>query len=174
MGKHKVGSKAPSAPRDGLLFQERLRPHPFWMMVACSLVNLTTWEQAKPAFAALQTMYPTPDDLSRALEEDLHPFMRPLGLWRRRSLSIIKLAKMWAEQGPPADALAVKKYPGLGQYASDSWAIFVDGRTDVLPNDGKLNWYMERLRAGQDDEGRREVQPGDHRPADSCGANPPL
>ena len=33
--------------------------------------------------------------------------------------------------------------PGCGRYAADSWAIFVEGRLDVSPSDGKLNWYVE-------------------------------
>lgn len=118
---------------------------PFWMLVACSLVNLTTWAQARPAFAALQTLYPGPEYLARAVPEDMHPFMRPLGLWRRRTETLIRFARAWVEQGTPADAAAVLKRPGCGQYASDSWAIFVEGRTDVDPTDGKLGWYLRRL-----------------------------
>lgn len=117
------------------------------MLVACSLVNLTTWRQALPAFRVLALRYDGPSDLSHARPEDLHEVLRPLGLWRRRSEGLVRLAQMWVERGPPADASAVLKYPGCGQYASDSWAIFMDGRTDVLPCDGKLTWYMEELHA---------------------------
>ncbi|KKK75781.1 hypothetical protein LCGC14_2870280 [marine sediment metagenome] len=38
--------------------------------------------------------------------------------------------------------------PGCGKYAADSWAIFMEGRLDVEPNDGKLNWYLDKERQG--------------------------
>ena len=145
------------APPDGVLFQEWLRGDPFWMLVACQLVNLTTWRQARPAFWRIRLgCYGLPSVLASRSEESLHDALRPLGLWRRRAKSLIRLAKSWCEEGPPGDAAAVLDRPGCGRYASDSWAIFVDGRTDVEPDDGKLNWYMERLHGrGSDGEARQ-------------------
>ena len=134
-----------SAPPDGVLFQERLRTDPFWMLVACCLVNLTTWKCARPVFDELNRRYRSADEMARAQPEDLHELLQPLGLWRRRAVSLTRLAREWAEGRRPADAKGVKKLPGCGQYASDSWAIFVDGRTDVEVTDGKLSWYLERL-----------------------------
>lgn len=54
------------APPHGHLFQERLGRNPFWMTVACQLVNRTTWEQAEPAFRWLRSNYPDAAGLSRA------------------------------------------------------------------------------------------------------------
>lgn len=131
-------------PADGELFQERLREDPFWMLVACQLVNLTTWAQARPCLEALMQTYRTPAALSRATEEDLHPYMMPLGLWRRRTTILLRFSRRWLDVDP--NCVKVLSLPGCGKYAADSWAIFVEGRTDVMPTDGKLSWYLKRLK----------------------------
>jgi len=122
-------------------------------MVACSLVNLTTWTQAEPAFHSIRSLWPTPGQLAHA-DYGLEERLKPLGLWRRRGISLRRLAFSWVVWGPPVDASAVRKYPGLGKYAADSFAIFVEGRTDVRPDDGKLNWFMERLNGRPDFDAR--------------------
>jgi len=133
------------APKDGVLFQEYLRD-PFWMIVACSLVNLTNWSKAKYAHAELVERYHDPYGLATAPEDELQEILRPLGLWRRRTKSLYALAGRWLKDGPPRSARDVLDLPGCGQYAADSWAIFVDGSLDVYPSDGKLRWYLSRLR----------------------------
>lgn len=112
------------------------------MLVACSLVNLTNWETAEPVHTALAAGY-TVEEIAGSEPERFHDLLRPLGLWNRRSLSLVRLARAWL-QAPPANAGDVAKLPGCGKYASDSWAIFVEGRTDVDPTDGKLNWYLQK------------------------------
>lgn len=134
-------------PADGALFQERLRETPFWMLVACSLVNLTIWSQAQPALADLMLLYPSPKELAGARVEDLEGILRPLGLWKRRAVSLSRLAQEWLRVGPPGSTIQVAQLPGCGKYAADSWAIFVEGRTDVDPTDGKLSWYLNQLRS---------------------------
>ena len=133
-------------PLEGRLFQERLKYNPFWMIVACQLVNLTQWGgQAEPAFRWLLATYLTPEALADADPEDLHEAMKPLGLWRRRSTMLIRFAHAWS-QGRPTCYDDVLKLPGCGKYAADSWAIFIEQRLDVQPKDGKLNWYIDRMK----------------------------
>jgi methyl-CpG-binding domain protein 4 len=134
-------------PADGELFQERLRETPFWMLVACSLVNLTTWSQARPVLDELLLTYPTPERLAEARPEDLHGVLRPLGLWRRRAISLVRMAQGWLLGTGPRGTMDITRLPGCGKYAADSWAIFVEGRTDVEPTDGKLSWYLRQLRS---------------------------
>lgn len=130
------------APPRGRLFQEDLLRRPFWMLVACSLVNRTTWEVAEPAFLSIRRRYPTPGHLARARAYDIGRTLRPLGLWRQRGRRLPELAKAWLARRPETSA-DVESLPGCGRYAADSWAIFVEGRRDVEPDDGKLNWYVE-------------------------------
>ena len=132
-------------PADGALFQERLRYSPFWMLVACQLVNRTTWGQAEPAFRHILARHLTAGDLASARPEDLHDALRPLGLWRRRAIVLPRFARAWLRRRPTCYD-EVMDMPGCGKYAADSWAIFVEGRSDVEPDDGKLEWYLDRRR----------------------------
>lgn len=135
-------------PPEGRLFQERLCGSPFWMLVACQLVNLTTWRQAEPAFRMILARHLTPGSLAAVDPASLERPLRPLGLWRRRSVMLPRFASAWL-LGPPSTYDDVLAMPGCGRYAADSWAIFVEGRTDVRPDDGKLEWYLEeRIRDG--------------------------
>lgn len=91
----------------------------------------------------LKLRYRTPERLALAEPEDLHDLLRPLGLWRQRSSSLVKMAQSWYHPQPET-ADDVRKLPGCGKYAADSWAIFIENRVDVDPRDGKLNWYLHR------------------------------
>ena len=133
------------APPRGHLFQERLKYNPFWMIVGCQLVNLTHWEAAEPVLQHLIRTYTVPDKLACTRPEELFHCLRPLGLWRRRATMLPRFADAWL-QGRPRDSKDIMKLPGCGKYAGDSWAIFMEGRLDVEPNDGKLGWYLEKMR----------------------------
>lgn len=117
---------------------------PLWMLVACCLVNLTTWRAARPVHAALRQRYRTPRRLALARPGDLEPLLRPLGLWRRRARSLVTLAAAFLER-PPRSAEDVLGLPGCGRYAADSWAIFVEGRRDLEPTDHYLSAYLRAV-----------------------------
>lgn len=125
------------------------------MLVACSLVNLTTWDQADPALSWLRARYVVPRVLAVARPEDMHDALRPLGLWRRRSITLTRMAQAWVLR-PPQTAQEVLALPGCGKYAADSWAIFQEGRSDVQPTDGKLLWHLSQMETARD---RRRVRP---------------
>ena len=129
-------------PPRGRLFQEALRRRPFWMLVACSLVNLTTWEQARQALREIMRRH-TIRSLASADPSTLEDVLRPLGLWRIRSERLGKMARAWLQERPRTYN-DVMKLPGCGKYAADSWAIFMEHRHDVRPTDGKLSWYLAR------------------------------
>lgn len=131
-------------PPRGRLFQEHLLTQPFWMVVACCLVNRTTWEVARLAHSRLKLRYGGPEGLSAADPEDLQPVIKRLGLWRQRSRSLVNLARTWVDK-PPLTSDDVAALPGCGRYAADSWAIFIEDRLDVEPDDGKLNWYLRDI-----------------------------
>jgi len=128
----------------GTLFQERLYEDPFWMLVSCSLVNLTTWRQAEAPFEKMREMSGgDPAWFSQVDDATLNDILRPLGLWRRRSGLLRRMAAAWVES-PPETHEDVLDLPGCGKYASDSWAIFVEGIKGVEPRDHLLNLYVEK------------------------------
>lgn len=130
------------------LFQECLKYEPFWMLVACILVNRTKWTAAEPVLAAVRERWPTTHRLSWADQGELEEVLRPLGFGRQRAGRLIDLAKEWQRiyvfenQRRVRTADEVLKLPGCGKYAADSWAIFVEERLGVKPTDRALKEYL--------------------------------
>jgi methyl-CpG-binding domain protein 4 len=116
---------------------------PFWMLVACRLVNRAPWEVAEGVLLRLRRRWPSPRRLAAADADALLDLLRPLGLQGGRTRDLRRLAAAWRARRPAtrADVLAL---PGCGPYAADSWALFVEGRRDVSPSDGKLLWWLCR------------------------------
>lgn len=127
------------------LFQETFRRDPFAMVVACVLVNRTRWSEARATHSELLARWPTADAMAPADPADVEPILRRLGFGERRSANLVALARAWRER-PPSRAAHLLTMPGCGRYAHDSWAIFVDGRDDVIPTDAKLLSHVRRVR----------------------------
>lgn len=127
----------------GVLFQESLYREPFWMLVACSLVNQTTWKSAEPVFEKIKATWPTPEDLERADPNALYRMVQRLGFGKLRSIRLPAMAAFYINVQPKT-AEDVMKLPGCGKYAHDSWAIFVDGRRDVEPTDKELLAWLDK------------------------------
>ena len=123
------------------LFQEALRAEPFWLLVACSLVNRASWRVAGPVHARLRSGWPDPAALAAA-GPDLELVLTPLGFGSRRGILLRRLAAPWAAR-PARSASDVLSLPGCGPYAADSYAIFVEGRRPARePSDHYLRVYL--------------------------------
>lgn len=129
-------------------FQLELKDDPFWMLVACILVNRTRWSVAKHVLAAIREEYIHP--LGVAYANDLEDLLEPLGFSKKRASNLRELA--WRFCGVdhmiPRTSLDVTTLPGCGRYAADSWAIFIEGRTDVEPTDEALKAWLTMVRRG--------------------------
>lgn len=125
------------------LFQEDLVESPFWLVVGCVLVNVTTWRVARHAHETMRSRWPTPEDLALAPTSELEDLLRPLGLFRRRSATLRALASAWVAS-PPGSRRDVERLPGCGRYAADSWSVFVERDHDVEVSDKKLLAYLAR------------------------------
>jgi hypothetical protein len=82
------------------LIQEKLWTTPFWLLIAVTFLNKTTGRSAVPIFRSLQTLYPTPEDLSQANHEDLVDLIATLGLQNQRAKKLVGIAKVWCENPP--------------------------------------------------------------------------
>lgn len=114
---------------------------PFWMLVACQLVNRASWEVAEGVLSRVRAKWPEPSALEFADADALARVLRPIGLQNGRARNLIAFARAW-RLTRPATRDDVLSMPGCGPYAADAWAIFIEGRRDVDPTDGKLNWYL--------------------------------
>ena len=131
----------------GPIFQQWLKHEPFWMIVACMLVNMTHWKQARPVFDWMRQEDESNKDPNWFLTVDrewLEEHIECLGFVKRRSNNLISMAEAWIKN-PPETRDDIMDLPGCGKYAADTWSIFIENRTDVNPTDKDLRWYMENV-----------------------------
>lgn len=129
------------------MLQEKLLeqdPSGWRMLIGCILLDKSRRthyvdEVAETVF----DLWPTPEDLRRARREDLEIVLQPLGLGRRSSSTLVKLSEAWVGWREPPRTIAIGDMPGCGQYAVDSWRIFILRDLDFVPGDNTLKAYLE-------------------------------
>ena len=82
------------------LIQEKLWDQPFWLIIAVTFLNKTAGKAAAPIFWRLKELYPTPEALAEANEDDLVDMIYHLGLQTQRAKRLIKIAKAWSADPP--------------------------------------------------------------------------
>ena len=94
--------------------------------------------------ARLLDAFPDAPSLAAAEPGAVEPILRPLGLHRQRSRSVVAFSAAFVAGGwARADAL-----PGVGKYGRDAHAIFCEGRyRETQPEDFALRWYRSWLLA---------------------------
>jgi methyl-CpG-binding domain protein 4 len=124
------------------LIQEEFRTYPWKLLIACIMLNLTNIKQVRPIIFKFFDSFPTAESAAVADHHEIAKIIKALGLYNRRSRTIIKLSKAFIS--PWID---VKDLPGVGKYAADSYRIFIDGKIDIEPTDLKLKKYVEWARS---------------------------
>ena len=125
------------------LIQEDL-DDPWRMLVANILLNRTRGDTVKGMLDDLFERWPDPQAMSLATEAEIAAAIRTVGFQNRKARMLIRMSEDYLRREP------LSKTFGVGRYASDSWAIFVEGREDVEPEDRALRAYLdERRRGGQ-------------------------
>ncbi|OBZ79400.1 hypothetical protein A0H81_00011 [Grifola frondosa] len=149
-----------------ILIQECMSKDPWKVLVAVSLLNVTTGREAIPVFFDVIHEWPTPEALSQACPERLKNMIKQLGLGNKRTEQLIGLSTIYITRPPSYDQLfpsrhyigapgtpqrrlygatAISHLPGCGPYAYDSYRIFC-GKADewklVMPSDKELTKYL--------------------------------
>lgn len=133
--------------RDGWLVQESL-PTQWHILVAAILLNQSrrtvAWDLA---LLELFTRWPDARSLAES-DSSLEELLRPFGFMnvkakRLRGMSLGYLT--WDRGTPGADPRVLY---GCGQYAYDSWRIFVRGERPESVSDGPLTSFLLRDKAG--------------------------
>jgi hypothetical protein len=118
------------------------------MMNGCIMLNLTKRQQVDGVRDELFERWPKPGSMAHASLASLEEVLRPLGMQHRRALTLVKFSRWWldswSDQTPPSVELGQVRFPegflervrameppGVGEYARDSWAIFVEG---IIPD----------------------------------------
>lgn len=122
------------------LIQETLWPNKWRILVACIMLNLTSRRAAEKILPKLFNKYPDAQSMSSADFDDLSSIIAPLGFRNRRTKVLIGMSKKYVSGG----WTHAKELPGIGEYASAAWDIFVLGEMpSVAPKDGALAKYYK-------------------------------
>ena len=125
--------------RERLIQEELLgQPdYPWRMLVACILLNRTRGFVVRPVLARLLELGPPPEALSQSDHSKLVEVIRPLGFKQRRSGYLRHMSRQYLRERRP------ETMSGIGDYALESWMIFVEGFLDFEPSDAKLKAYVD-------------------------------
>lgn len=98
------------------------------------LLQRTRAETIADFFPLFIRAFPSWSALHQASSGELEEFLLPIGLWRRRSISLKNLAKeMTSRRGRfPVDRAEVEELPNVGQYIANAIELFCHNRPRPL------------------------------------------
>lgn len=110
------------------------------------LLQRTRADTVSSFFDAFVARFPNWDALAKSTPAELGDWLKPIGLWKRRSLILHALAiDMTLRQGAfPVDRREVERLPGVGQYVANAILMFCHGRRLPLL-DGSMARVLERF-----------------------------
>ncbi len=96
------------------------------IIIAEVLLQRTRAETVVAFFRRFANRFPSWNKLSKASEEELASFLRPVGLWRRRAASLNQLAQVMAKKNGrfPKRRAEIEALPGVGQYIANAILLF--------------------------------------------------
>lgn len=132
-----TGKTIPLSPYN--LIQEVYVDDPWKIMVCCVLLNCTSRRQIDVIRDEFFERWPDANAMKVADPIEVASVIRSLGFYNRRSKALIRLATEWTE----SKWTSPKTLHGIGQYALDSWNIFVKGCLPNKVNDHVLTKYVQ-------------------------------
>lgn len=124
------------------LIQESLFPNEWRILIACLMLNLTTRKQVDGVIHEFFRRWPDPASLEAAESSDVEDLIKPLGMWRKRTQTLLRFNREYTAGG----WTTAKDLHGCGKYADDAWRIFILGDWQaVKPSDHALNKYHRYL-----------------------------
>ena len=96
------------------------------MIVTEILLQRTKAEMVSSIYPAFFTRFDSWDKINKANLEEIQELIKPLGIWRRRSITLKNLAhEMVQRQGSfPSNRNEIDKLPGVGQYVGNAIEMF--------------------------------------------------
>ncbi len=121
--------------REGRAFPWRDRSASHYVLIVSEiLLQRTKAETAAGFFPRFAQRFAGWSQLSRASDEELRAFLKPIGLWRRRAAALRSLAReMQRRKGRfPATRDEIEELPGIGQYIASAVLLFCHGSREPL------------------------------------------
>jgi|AntAceMinimDraft_3_1070362.scaffolds.fasta_scaffold20623_2 methyl-CpG-binding domain protein 4 len=123
-----------------MLIQEIFKDNPWKMLIGCMMLNQTKAKQVRQVIFEFFEEYPDEQAVLDADEKEMVEFLRPLGLYNRRTKNIKNFTYDWIRDKRKKD---VTKLRGIGKYGADSYEIFVNENFNVKPMDKVLIAFLE-------------------------------
>ena len=105
------------------LIQEDLFPNEWLILVSCIMLNCTSRKQVEKIFPEFMKRWPTPESILVAPFNEVRDLIMPLGFKDRRTKRLQELARAYVKHGWKH----ARELPGIGEYGSRAWEIFVLG-----------------------------------------------
>ena len=107
-------------------------PDPCRFLVTVMLSASTTDAQAVKAASALFALYPDPESVAGAGDEEIGRLIRSAGLWKTKAPRIREVSAYIAEHGLPSSAEELMKLPGIGEKTAACYTEHVFGGNAVI------------------------------------------
>ena len=114
-------------------------------IIAEVLLQRTRAETVAEFFPIFVTRYPSWSQLANADEHELIAVIRPVGLWRRRSKTLMNLSREMVKRNGrfPKDREQLEALPGVGQYIANSIMLLCHNNPQPLL-DANMARVLER------------------------------
>jgi methyl-CpG-binding domain protein 4 len=111
-----------------------------WKILVCNIfLNQTTRKQVDMIRDEFFDRWPNAKAASEADPDEMRDVIKILGFGNKRSRTIIRMS----EEFHTIEWKNPKELHGLGQYAQDSWDIFINGKIKIKPTDKVLKKYLK-------------------------------
>jgi A/G-specific adenine glycosylase len=117
------------------------------LVVSEILLQRTRAETVASFFNTFFSQYPSWKKLAEADEAEIGQVIRPMGLWKRRALTLMQLATVMAKRNgrfPRTRAEIEETLPGVGQYIANAIFLLCHGEPQPLL-DANMARVLERV-----------------------------
>jgi A/G-specific adenine glycosylase len=133
-------------PKGGRIFPWR-KPNTtvYERIITEILLQRTKAETVANIYPKFIRTYPSWRKLTKATENELQEFLKPIGLWRRRAIVIKALSTRMVQNNGrfPNNIEKIENLPGIGQYIRNAILIFNNGQNYPLL-DANMARVLER------------------------------
>lgn len=124
------------------LLQEIYWPDEWKILVSCMFLNQTGRKQVDSMREAFFAKWPDAEAASKADQFEMAEAIKSLGFKNRRSRAIIRMSQEFLQK----EWVRPIELHGIGQYAQDSYDIFINGIIVDDPADHVLHKYVKWLK----------------------------
>jgi A/G-specific adenine glycosylase len=107
---------------------------PYSKIIAEILLQRTHAEMVSKQFIPFLSRFGNWEELANAKDDEIADFLKPLGIWKRKTISLKNLSLIMMERYEifPSTREELEKLPGVGQYIASSILLFIFNQPEAL------------------------------------------